>query len=49
MNELKAAQKYIKKFFFRYKTDFFYSDGQKYELNKRDKAMELIPDDIRKT
>ena len=49
MNELKAAQQYIKKFFFRYKTDFFYFDGQKYELYKRDKAMELIPDDIRKT
>jgi len=37
------------KSFFRYKTDFFYFDGKKYELYKREKAMELIPDDLKIT
>ena len=47
--EIQPVYNYIKKFFFRYKTDFFFFDSQKYELYKREKAMELIPDDLRKT
>ena len=49
INEMQPVYNYIKKFFFRYKTDVFFFDGQTYELYKREKAMELIPDDLRKT
>jgi hypothetical protein len=48
-NQLCKAYAYIKKFFFKYKTDYFFFDSEIYELYKRDKAMELIPDDIKKT
>jgi len=41
------AETYVKKFFFRYGAKIFYFDGFTFVLYEREKAVNLIPDDIK--
>ena len=44
-DKIKELEAYLRKFFFRYKTEIFFFDGVKFELYEQHKALKLIPND----
>ena len=47
-NKLEDVKSYIKKFFFKYKQDIFYFDGEKFELHNKADALGLISKNLEK-